>query len=673
MGGAGAGGGGPGGQAGARADGGAPDGSLSTGTFPYPGRWWASLSGAQGDGGAAVDRGPFVIHWSATDPSDRGLWTRFGVYPLAASTATDGSTTLLMDAPGTSGCWSIYATADVQSLQVQPCNQSPSSGTPPLGFFDDHPRLLAEIPLPPLGPSSNTLLTVNAGTTGPANGGGDWAVFSIGAETWYWRADLGRAFDLGRNVGTSAVGSPDGHWLLFLGPGSTGQQFPSLDALNTMTGTTTKIADSSVSLPVFSPDSRRAAFYANAPFQSRGDLVTYEFASGQTTTLAPHAYADPGTASTVAFFASGDRVVFAAYDASTSFSSGSIPMYAYDFTTADMLSFGDSMTLTPFPGQAYVALQTVTDQATGDGQVLLLHDEPGLAPKVLAEADSGAGVWPDATGTQVAYVSGGVLSIAAVAGTPPLTLPGDAVPFGVVAGPVRAEETTPGRPVAAWFASTGGIVHQVLGSGQYELRNDDPTTNLTTAFPIPDGWTFTLVSPLGDVVLTSGDSAAAVVWPNAPLNLNAPPGALSQLYQTVYVFSASDRYLTYQMDSYLMVHDFVSSTTTQLSSLAVSGTSVTSPQTAVSVVWLDSSTPMKAYAPDGTSWTLPGPGTGPLMNPSGTAMGYEGSANSATYLMRMQAGATPVIVGNGAPVAVTDTQVIFRDVDGVCAVALPAP
>jgi len=118
------------------------------------------------------------------------------------------------------------------------------------------------------------------------------------------------------------------------------------------------------------------------------------------------------------------------------------------------------------------------------------------------------------------------------------------------------------------------------------------------------------------------------------------------------------------------VHDFAGSTTTQLAQLAIGSRVVTSPKTGVSVVWLDASTPMKAYAPDGTWWALPGPGTAPLMNPSGTAIGYEGE-NRAAYLMHLQAGAAPIIVGNGAPVAVTDTQVVFRDLDGVCAVALP--
>jgi hypothetical protein len=39
----------------------------------------------------------------------------------------------------------------------------------------------------------------------------------------------------------------------------------------------------------------------------------------------------------------------------------------------------------------------------------------------------------------------------------------------------------------------------------------------------------------------------------------------------------------------------------------------------------------------------------------------------------LRAGATAGLVGNGSPLAITDTQVIFQDLDGVCAVALPTP
>ena len=176
------------------------------------------------------------------------------------------------------------------------------------------------------------------------------------------------------------------------------------------------------------------------------------------------------------------------------------------------------------------------------------------------------------------------------------------------------------------------------------------------------------MTALGDVVLTSGESATALVWPNPPVALTAPTNGDSQEYQTVYTFSANDRYLTYQMNGALMVYDFASAKTTQLAQLTIPARSVTSPATGVSVVWLDGGTPMKGYAPDGTPWTLPASGSAPFMNPSGTAIAFMGTA-----VMSMRAGATPALVGNGGPIAITDTQVLFRDLDGVCAVELPAP
>jgi hypothetical protein len=160
----------------------------------------------------------------------------------------------------------------------------------------------------------------------------------------------------------------------------------------------------------------------------------------------------------------------------------------------------------------------------------------------------------------------------------------------------------------------------------------------------------------------------ALVWPNPPVTLTAPGSDTGDNFQTVYTFSANDRYLTYQMNGSLMLHDFTAAKTTQLAQVTVTARSVTSPATGVSVVWLDGNTPMKAYAPDGTTWTLPASGSAPLMNPSGSATAYSGAG-----VMSLRAGATPALVGNGTPLAITDTQVIFQDLDGVCAVALPAP
>src|SRR5579863_4649088 len=150
---------GHGGLGGSHVDGGASDLPVSTGTFPFPGRWWGSLNGVQPDGGTTVDEGPFVLHWSETDPHDRDLWTANGVYAVAATAEGDGSATLMMNVPGTSGCWSLYPTSDAHSLQVRSCDRAGSLGGQ-LGFFNDSPRLLAEVPFHPF-----PFLPVTLGTT----------------------------------------------------------------------------------------------------------------------------------------------------------------------------------------------------------------------------------------------------------------------------------------------------------------------------------------------------------------------------------------------------------------------------------------------------------------------------------------------------------------------------
>ncbi len=259
---------GHGGQGGSHVDGGASDLPVSTGTFPFPGRWWASLSGVQLDGGATVDKGPFVIHWSETDPHDRDLWTASGVYALAATAEGDGSATLMMNVSGTSGCWSLYPTSDAHSLQVRSCD-CPGSPGGQLGFFNDSPRLLTELPVNPF-----PFLTVTSGSTGTSNGGGQWAVFMVGSELWYWRADTGQLFDLGQSVSAETAASPDGRWLLFSSYRSDpGGEFPSLYALDTLTGTTTKIADSLVAAGTFGYSSVATFSSARGSLQRRRHLA----------------------------------------------------------------------------------------------------------------------------------------------------------------------------------------------------------------------------------------------------------------------------------------------------------------------------------------------------------------------------------------------------------------
>ena len=148
-------------------------------------------------------------------------------------------------------------------------------------------------------------MTVTAGSTGLANGGGAWITFMVGYELWYWRADTRQVFDLGESSSAFTAASPDGRWLLYYGHDNSGKQFEPVFALDTTTGTSTKIAESLTDLylapysqlAMFSPDSRRAAFYANATGTNDADLVAYDFATGQMTTLTPHVYTFTSTAS----------------------------------------------------------------------------------------------------------------------------------------------------------------------------------------------------------------------------------------------------------------------------------------------------------------------------------------------------------------------------------------
>jgi hypothetical protein len=666
------------GGGGARVDGGSPDVPLSQGDFPYPGRWWGVLTGNVTLDAGTYDDGPFVIHWSADDPTDRGLWTSTHVYPLIVSAAADGSTTLLMQVPETSGCWSIYPTSDPSTLQAQPCNYPPSSGVKPLGFFQNKPRLLAEIPLPPLTTSTAYVSTGLISTNG-VDDGGQWVVFSVGSELWYWRASTGDVFDLGASNDVKTVAlSSDGNRVLFLSAhADPGVQYSSLYSFDTTTATATELASSVyaageysyASVATFSPDGSRAAFYANTKGSS-ADLVVYDFTTGTSVTLAPRVRYDAPTDSAVAFLgSSGDHVVFGATDATMSFDSGQIATFGYDFTTGRTMSFGPASDLTPFPGHAYVAFQTITSTTTG--QVMLI-DDASWTPRVLETNTGPSGVWPDPTGQKVAYsASPSSLDVLSVAEQTPLVINDDTLNFSLVTEPPPADElTSPDRPVAALFTESGAVVHELIDSttNMTEIGYYDATTQQETAYPITITGTPSpvLFTALGDTVLSNGSDAMAVVWPNPPVALGTIG---SSSLGATFVFSAGDRYLTYEFSGYLTVLDSQTGVTTRLVSLDPRNVTVTSPITGVSVVVQNPDSPLVAYLPDGTSWTLASLASGPLINPSGSYVAY--ATASGTTVAPLQAGATGTVVGGGGPLLITDTQVILRDLDGVCVIPLP--
>ena len=53
--------------------------------------------------------------------------------------------------------------------------------------------------------------------------------------------------------------------------------------------------------------------------------------------------------------------------------------------------------------------------------------------------------------------------------------------------------------------------------------------------------------------------------------------------------------------------------------------------------------------------------------PSKGALAYDQAG--ASYFYRLQPGAVATMIGNGAPLSASDTQLLFRDLDGVCALA----
>lgn len=75
-----------------------------------------------------------------------------------------------------------------------------------------------------------------------------------------------------------------------------------------------------------------------------------------------------------------------------------------------------------------------------------------------------------------------------------------------------------------------------------------------------------------------------------------------------------------------------------------------------------------AYAPDGTSQTLGTAYAKPIASPSGDGLAflsYDGTG-LAIAAHPMRAGTAVKLVGNGQPLGVSNKQVIFRDLDGLC-------
>jgi hypothetical protein len=621
-----------------------------------------------------VDAGPFVIHWSASDPTDRALWTNQSVYPLTVTPGADGGTFISFSAPRTSGCWELYPTADPDALRAQACDQPLSSGAPARGTFRRGPRLLTEIPVPPL--ATTGLLPPVVIATGPlggggVGGGGDWVVYGVGSELWFWKKDTGQIFDLGSGTTSVVSISPDGRRVMFVR--SIPHVVSPLMAFDAMTGEETNLTatvpESATEMGgtggIFSPDGGKAAFYANHDLGGiAADLVVYDFTSRQAVTVAQQLDASDWWDQTVYFLAGGDHLLYVGH-AGSSFSTSSIPIYGYELSTGKRLTFGESVDLVPIPGGAFAAVWNLADG-------LLLVDDATFTPHLIAalssggQAVGGGGLAPSPDGAELAYVdTSQVLNIRNLAKGTTLTVADDASNFGLP-DPFSIPNSGHTRGFAAWFAADGAIVHAV-GQNPYGFARYDRATGKETTFPTPtDGGRIYAMSPLGSVVIDNPTSPTMLAWPGPPVSIDAViPNILNEV---VFVFSASDRYLSYTTNGAFMARDNQSAKVTKIAQVGMSVSPLINPANGVAVA-LNQPAPFLAYLPDGTSWQVAPSVTWMTPNPTTSEIAFvTGDAGgSATYTLPLQPSATPAMIGNGSPLVITATQVIFQDIDGICA------
>ena len=671
---------GVGGGGGGITDAGSPDLPLSTGTFPYPGRWWANLTGAAVDGGIS-DILPFVIHWSATDPSDRALWTLVEVVPMAVTPAPDGSTIVRYEARVGGGCWAIYATSDPDALDVRACSTPQSSSAPLFGTFRRGPRLVAQIPKSPLpAPDGYAPQLQLNGADGAIVGRGDWVTFGIGPRLWVWKRDTGQAFDLGPAGVYGTRVSPDGRRVLYA-RSTPGAQVPSLLVFDTATGQTTDLTTLVPIKPTaqygsvgfFSPDGSKVAIRANIPPSGTGDLLVYDFATGKTTMVAPGVSATTSISSGQkdVFLASGDHLIYVGYDAALPSPGGSATLNGFELSTGRYVSFGLAGDLVEFPGKRHAGLRTSTE--------LVLIDDATFTPRVIAtlvagELRGGGGLVPSPDGTEVAYVDPlGQLKVRDVASGTTTTITSAA---GCIAVPEPLSPTGSGqtRRVAAIFTPDGALVYNVevgCTGSVYGLGRYDRATRTENIYPlISNGTSYLARSPFGSFVFQPGALPTVLVWPGPPVMLDpvVPLEAFSQ--DATFVFSVADRYLTYTSNNFLMVRDNRSGTVTKVAQLAgVGQKTLTSPVTGVTVaVKSGDTTAVTAFLPDGTSWPVTPRLNNALTNPTTTKYVY--SDNDGIHVLPLEAGAKSTLIGNRYPLIVTETQVLFMDVDGICAASL---
>jgi hypothetical protein len=150
-----------------------------------------------------------------------------------------------------------------------------------------------------------------------------------------------------------------------------------------------------------------------------------------------------------------------------------------------------------------------------------------------------------------------------------------------------------------------------------------------------------------------------------PVNLDPVLSGQSFSQDVTFTFASADRYLVYGSNGYVMVRDNRSA---KVAPLAGPGASkvMTNPSNGVTVAGSANGT-LTAYLPDGTSWPVATRINGVLKNPGNTKIAL---SNTGTEVFSLEPGGKLTMVGNGYPLVMTDTQIIFRDIDGVCAAPL---
>jgi hypothetical protein len=409
------------------------------------------------------------------------------------------------------------------------------------------------------------------------------------------------------------------------------------------------------------------------------DLSAYDFDADQVVTLAPRT-AGSLPADTM-FFGGGDRMVFRAPDPSAS-SGTPIPFYGHDFDTGVTQSLGDAAELVAVPGGVYGAFRPEAGPPALIDATFTSRALPGQS--FLAERDVYAGFAPTGDGTHLAYADGlGLFHLVAVDGSADLTLPGETACLPDFCDNQWPDDGTvlPTVGRAAKFTSDGRAFVRTIGAGCsppggvfYTLGRYDLGTGQETQLSLPGVGGFVAFSPLGQVLVTQSTPPLGLwSWPTPLVALDEPdPDPYTHPIPNVpHSFTDDGRYLTYAANGFLMVQDISPGTARKLASIGSIGEIAMSQDTGVAVMWVwgvDNGDTLNALMPDGSSLTLNPEYEWFLTEPRGTVIAFTiaDSAGEGTSIYHLEQGATPQVVGNGSPLAISARQVIFRDLDGIC-------